>query len=341
MSYYMRRRRLRRRLLRRNPYAWRAPHPIISWFEMRYNDPNIPQDYFREQVRLNKDTFNILLNMLGPRLVRHNTRFRDAITTEKVLALGLYRLGHGNSYVSIGPVFNVGKATVIEAVQDVVEGLYELRNAVIKFPETAAAIATFREHSDLPNIAGAIVGSHVRIKAPVESKADYFSRYQQYDFIIQAVVDGKKLFMDFSCGYPGAMHDSRVLRRSTIFDRAEVRQILTEPTTDINGYKIGPYLVGDSAYPNCPWLIKPYPEGTRDRAEIHFNKELSSARVKVECAFGLLKSRWRILQKRFVASNSQLDVPLHAQSSTIFAFDLAMNGMMTLIKMILPLLTQL
>ena len=45
--------------------------------------------------------------------------------------------------------------------------------------------------------------------------------------------------------------------------------------------------------------MKPYPEGNRDRDEIKFNKELSSARVKVECAFGLLISRWRILQNRF------------------------------------------
>ncbi|KAK3736780.1 hypothetical protein QZH41_001694 [Actinostola sp. cb2023] len=241
--------------------------------------------------------------MLGHRLVRQDTRFRDAIPPEKVLALGLYRLGHGNSYVSIGPVFNVGKSTVIEAVQDVVEGLYEFRNEVIKFPETpaetAAVIETFEQLSDLPNIAGAIDGSHVRIKAPIESKADYFSRYQQYDFIIQAVVDGKKLFMDFCCGYPGAMHDGRVLRRSTIFQRAEARQILTAPTININGRNIGPYLVGDSAYPISPWLIKPYPEGTRDPDEKNFNKELSSARVKVECAFGLLKSRWRVLMKRF------------------------------------------
>ena len=56
-------------------------------------------------------------------------------------------MAHGNSYSTIGPVFNVGKSTVIEAVQDVVKGLYELRDEYIKFPETIAevssSIATF------------------------------------------------------------------------------------------------------------------------------------------------------------------------------------------------------
>ena len=133
--------------------------------------------------------------MLNHRLVRQQSRFRDPLPPEKVLVLGLYRLGRGNSYVSIGPSFNVGKATVIEAVKDAVEALYELRNDYIEFPETEAetrvATETFDELSQLPNIVGAIDGSHVRIKAPKDSAVDYFSRYQQHDFIIQAVVNGK------------------------------------------------------------------------------------------------------------------------------------------------------
>ena len=205
--------------------------------------------------------------------------------------MGLYRLAHGNSYSSLGPVFNVGKSTVIEDVQDVVNGLYELRDEYIKFPETIAevnaSIATFAELTNLPNVVGAIDGSHIRIKAPNDSALDYFSRYQQHDFIIQAIVDGKKIFMDFACGYPGSMHDARVLRCSTIFQRAENGNILTQPTVNVTGHDIGPYLLGDSAYPLSPWLMKPYPEGTRDPREIAFNKELSSARVKVECAFGV------------------------------------------------------
>ena len=97
-------------------------------------------------------------------------------------------------------------------------------------------------------------------------------------------MNGQKLFLDFACGFPGSMHYACVLRRSTIFRKAEQGEILSAPTVHINGNELGPYLVGDSAYPLSPWLMKPYSEGTRDRNEIRFNKQLSSARVKVKCA---------------------------------------------------------
>ena len=128
---------------------------------------------------MDKDTFDVLLNLLHPSLLRQKTSLRDCIPPEKVLALGLYRLAHGNSYLTIGANFGVGKSTVIEAVQDVTEALFDLRNEYIKFPvteaETIASIETFSELSDLPNVAGAIDGTHIEIKAPLESVVDYFS----------------------------------------------------------------------------------------------------------------------------------------------------------------------
>lgn len=63
---------------------------------------------------------------------------------------------------------------------------------------------------------------------------------------------------------------------------------------------------GQSAYFLAPWLQKVYPEGTLDPDEIAFNEELSSARVSVECAFGILKSRWRILTKQIESGVSSV-----------------------------------
>lgn len=88
------------------------------------------------------------------------------------------------SYVSIAPVFNVGKSRVIEAVQDVVNVLYDQRNHYIKFPTTIAEmteyIASFKRtrSESRSNVAVATDGTHIPIIAPREDAVDYFSRYQ-------------------------------------------------------------------------------------------------------------------------------------------------------------------
>ena len=150
---------------------------------------------------------------------------------------------------------------------------------------------------DLPNFVVAIDGSHIRIAAPPYTAVDYFTYYQQHNFIVQAIVDGKKHFLDFASGSPGSMRDARVLRNSTIFDLEEHNQILMGPSVQIGGNDIKLNLIGDSAYPLASWFQKPLPEAMRDPEEIAFDKALSGARVAVECTFGMLKKCWRIQGK--------------------------------------------
>ena len=231
---------------------------------------------------MNRESFDLLRNVTRNRLTRQNTMLRNCHTPEKVLACGLLRLAHGNSYETIGPALNVGRTTAIEA-------LYELRNEYIKFPttvaETMACIETFTDKSRLPNIVGAIDGTHTKIISPRDSAVNCFSRNQHHDFIMQAVADGKGLFLDFAAGYPGSLHDARVYRNSSLYKRASKEELLREPVERIGVRNIHPYLVGDIAYSSSPWHMKPYPEATSNHGEITFNKELSTARVAIECAF--------------------------------------------------------
>ena len=140
------------------------------------------------------------------------------------------------------------KTRSVEAIQDVTEALFELRNELIKFTASTAEIRscteTFSAPSNLTNVVGAIGCSHIQIKAHEKSAIDYYSRYQQYDFIVQGVVDIRKMFLDFAAGFPGSLHDSRVLRNSTLYRRAGEGKILANPTAQLGSQNIRPYLVG-------------------------------------------------------------------------------------------------
>ena len=49
------------------------------------------------------------------------------------------------------------------------------------------------------------------------NKVNYYNRKQRYIINTQAVVSGDMIFLSVATGYPGSLHDSRVLRNSDLF----------------------------------------------------------------------------------------------------------------------------
>ena len=81
-----------------------------------------------------------------------------------------------------------------------------------------------------------------------------------------------------------------------MYVQAERNIFLTEPTDAIDGYKIIPFLIGDGAYPANTWLLKPFPNNLNlSQEHDKFSRLLSSVKVAVERAFGILKARWKCL----------------------------------------------
>ena len=106
------------------------------------------------------------------------------------------------------------------------------------------------------------------------------------------------MFLDVATGYPGSCQDSRNLRDSSLFRRAQNHEILTEPEDVTENASIRPIML-DRAYTLLPWLVNPYSFGPAlTRPQRKSNKKLSKGRVHVERAFGILKAHWRCLLKR-------------------------------------------
>ena len=99
---------------------------------------------------------------------------------------------------------------------------------------------TFEEEYKFPQIVGAIDSCHIEINAPPENKEDYFNRKQYYSINQRGTVNLRLLFQHVAVGYPGSIHDARVLRLSGIFDLAENEEILSAPTRMVHGGLLRP-----------------------------------------------------------------------------------------------------
>ena len=105
-------------------------------------------------------------------------------------------------------------------------------------------------------------------------------------------------FFDVNIGWPGKVHDARVLVNSSFYCKASRGQLLPDSKT-LNGIDIPLLILGDLAYPLLPWLMKAYPEsGASTPQWHHFNYHLSQVKMVMENSFGRLKGRWRCLLKR-------------------------------------------
>ena len=120
-----------------------------------------------------------------------------------------------------------------------------------------------------------------------------------YSVILQAVVDHNLLFTDLFIGWPGSVHDARVLANSALYRRCNSKEWLQGDSLRVNNTNLSIFLIGDSAYPLLPWLIKPFSTSpSLSLQQKTFNYRICRGRVVVELAFGRLKARWRRLLKR-------------------------------------------
>ena len=112
-------------------------------------------------------------------------------------------------------------------------------------------------------------------------------------------MDPKYCFTDVFIGWPGRVHDARVLADSPLYGLGQNGTLFPPDKTEvINGVRIPVVIIGDAAYPSLEWLMKPYADnGWLTPSQRAFNNNLSSTRMTVEIAFGRLKGRWRILLK--------------------------------------------
>lgn len=92
---------------------------------------------------------------------------------------------------------------------------------------------------------------------PAHNHTCYYNRKGWYSVV---TVDHNLLFASVYTGWPGSVHDARVLANSSICSECNQGILLQGDPLLTANHTIPIFLVGDSAYPLLRWLIKPLPE---------------------------------------------------------------------------------
>lgn len=252
--------------------------------EYRIRTHSHPADYFN-LYRFRQES----VKWLAEHFLEETDENRGASLSQiKRMEIFLRFLSDPGFQMRVGKEEGIHRTAVCKRVKHVFKMIMNKAHLWIKFPANTEQIKLAQEQwilrYDFPCAIGAIDCMHVAILKPPNHGDEYINRKGFCSINVQATCNAKEEFMSIDCSWPGSVHDSRILKRSHIFNF-------------MNNQRSDAIILGDIGYGIRPWLLTPY-KTPRTREEICYNKHHTKSRVVIERCFGQLKRRFPILQYR-------------------------------------------
>jgi DDE superfamily endonuclease len=255
---------------------------------------------FKRTYRMELRSFNKLCALLDPFLlvdpVMSTLRTNKPKIGTEIIVSSFIRWVSGGSYIDIHAIVGVSVSSFYRVMGSCMKAILECRELAYNFPQTpneiTTAAASFKQLSTnqfLAGCVGVMDGLLLRIKVPAASevghvKSFYSGHYSAYGVNVQAACDHRCRFIEVCVVAPGGHNDITAYRKSTL------------PAL-INNLPIGKYVIGDNAYICSEKLLTPFSGVHKnDATKDTYNYYVSQLRMRIEMAFGLLTSKWRILR---------------------------------------------
>jgi hypothetical protein len=283
---------------------WYVKPRSTCWFEESLFEIYTP-DMFYDILRMNRRTFDRLVNDLRPYIQGQDTHWRKPIGVEKKVVVTLYKLMHGVCIPLVADKAAFGKSTVGQILRQVCTAISVHFGHLVAWPvgrRLSRVAAAFQAKQSMPNCIGVIDGSHIYISSHTNTivAADHHNRNKSFSILLQGVVDSKCYFTSINIGPPGSLHDSARFKSSELYRKVKagiMGGFHDDPLTWPTCLPFLPYIVADRAYPLLSWCITPFKKGPMGvplfREELWFNRKYSSTRMSVERGFGILKAMFK------------------------------------------------
>jgi len=220
---------------------------------------------FRNFTRIGPDMFHELLQVVGPRITKNHTWFRQSINPDLKLAITLRFLATGDSYRTLMYGFRVAHNTICSIVRDVCEAIVSAyAGDVIQTPtepeEWKAIADQFAAKWQFPHAIEALDGKHVAIRCPKNGGSLYYNYKGYHSVVLMALVDADYQFIWVNIGSQGGCSDAQIWNQSDLKLAIERGLIGMPEATPLPGddRPIGYYIIADDAFAMRTWLMKPF-----------------------------------------------------------------------------------
>ena len=144
---------------------------------------------------------------------------RPPIPIRKQIELVLYKLAHGVSCARMHNLYGCGESTIRKYTIIICHVLASREGIFHHFIHTPTGdrlqgiIEKFRDTTGLPNIAGAIDGTHIPLTCKpsrwfTPMPSDFYNRKRFHNIVLQGVCDANRIFGNVCAGQPGGVHDA-------------------------------------------------------------------------------------------------------------------------------------
>ena len=277
-----------------------------KWFAKRFR---IPYYNYLELVQMCTDS--PLLSQWSPLQYARRNNKKQGVPMDLLVLCALRYLGRGWLLDDLSETVVVSIETIRKFIKKFIEfGSTSLYQKYVIEPTTKSDLEDCNNEfkmAGLPGCIGSTDATHI-----VVEKCIYILRQLHLGYkanhtarTYNLTCNHRRRILSTTSGHPARFNDKTLIMFDRFVNKIKKGKFDSEFTFelydfDTNGNHIkvkykGCYLIVDNGY--HPWSITVPPiKSTLYRSEIRFSEWLESLRKDVECTFGILKGRWRILK---------------------------------------------
>ncbi|XP_029435736.1 putative nuclease HARBI1 [Rhinatrema bivittatum] len=204
------------------------------------------------------------------------------------LLCALNFFGTGSFQNPVSKVAGMTQASVSRNLAQVLKAMMKRKRDYIFFPTDPAELQQIRSGfmgiAGMPNVLGAIDCTHIALRPGAEEESGFRNRKHFHSMNVQVVCDARLRILNVVANFPGSCHDAYILAHSNL------------ATNFLEGKYGEGWLLGDGGYGCKPWLLTPL-QSPHTNAEKRYNEAHASTRNVIERTFGVLKMRFRCLDR--------------------------------------------